>query len=316
MINSNGQTTVVVAHFNGFPSYLASCLRKASLNNSVVFIGDSSNKGRWSSFWNSDEHELARFSSFLKVYKKLSNYTLQYEQSFWRRVFAVEKWLFTTTNPDFILIDSDVLLFSNLETELLPRVRDKCISALMTPEDQDDFRWASSCHVSYWTREGIKSFTDFCLESYTDEYILPMLEEKWAWHRKNNIAGGVCEMTLLYLWQQRHADKVDNLSKVINMTTFDHNINTSTNNVNSEYNTVDGIKQIKFSRGSPFVFNKIYCIDVRFLAIHCQGGSKVVISILANPLLCHYYMSVLLLRNALKRLKSIAVKMSKLLRFK
>jgi hypothetical protein len=160
----------------------------------------------------------------------------------------------------------------------------------MTCENQDNFRWASSCHFSYWTLEGLEDFTSFCIEAYHNKTIREQLETKWKWHNDHNKPGGVSEMTLLYLWSKDN-QKVANSSKVINNMTVDHSINTSTNYSENEYQMQLEIKKIIFRDGIPYGFNKILNKEIRFLGIHCQGTAKILMRFFYYKNLRSFYLA-------------------------
>jgi hypothetical protein len=189
-------------------------------------------------------------------------------------MFMLEEWMKKNDVQRVFLLDSDVITFANYSVELAPILFDNYIASLMTCENQDNFRWASSCHFSYWTLEGLEDFTSFCIEAYHNKMIREQLETKWKWHNNYNKPGGVSEMTLLYLWSKDNS-KVANSSKVINNTTVDHSINTSTNYSDNEYQMQLGIKKIIFKNEIPYGFNKVLNKEIRFLCIHCQGTAKI-----------------------------------------
>lgn len=94
----------------------------------------------------------------------------------------------------FILCDSDVLLFENLDEYF----KDKNIAFSHTCSEPDG--WAVSPHCDLWTMRDMESFTEFLIKFYAhNKQILVDCFEKY---KVNHNKGEICDMTLLYLWLQ------------------------------------------------------------------------------------------------------------------
>lgn len=287
---NKSEIPVIISHFNQQPKYLRFALKSAAnFNKNVVLIGDDSNQDFWENHWNVTSIESEKYQAFQKCYVQMSYYSQKYEDSFWKRMFMLEEWMKKNDKKQAFLLDSDVMTFGNYSIELAPLLFDNYIASLMTCENQDNFRWASSCHFSYWTLEGIKDFTNFSIEAYSNQEIRKQLETKWKWHKDNHQPGGVSEMTLLYLWSKDNP-KVANSSKVTNDTTIDHSINTSTNYLEDEYQMQLGLKKIIFRAGIPYGFNNILNKEIRFVCIHCQGTAKILMRFFYDENLRPFYL--------------------------
>ena len=272
---NKSEIPVIISHFDQQPTYLKFALKSAaSFNKNVVLIGDNSNKNFWENHWDITSIQSEKYQAFQKCHIQMSFYPKKYEDSFWKRIFMLEEWMKKKDEKQAFLLDSDVITFGNYSRELAPILFGNYIASLMTCENQDNFRWASSCHFSYWTLEGLEDFTTFSIEAYSNQEIRKKLEAKWKWHNDNHQPGGVSEMTLLYLWSKNNP-KVANSSKVTNNMTIDHSINTSTNYLENEYQMQLEIKKIIFRDGIPYGFNRILNEEIRFLGIHCQGTAKI-----------------------------------------
>ncbi len=275
---------VVIVHYGNSPNYLKLALKSAfKLNSKVMLIGDKYNKNTWKNHWDGTGLKSQKYQDFLENYIQMSPYN-----SRWKRWFLLEEWMKIAKVEKIFLLDSDLVSFANYSQEVLPVLPNNCISALMIPKCQDDFDWVASPHCSYWTIDGLKEFTNFCIESYRDETILKKLEAKYNWHIKNRKPGGVCEMTLLYLWSKKNS-QVLNLAEGINNSTIDHNINTSDNYLENEYKMRFGLKSFKFKNARPYGYNQILQKEIRFLCIHCQGIAKGVMRCLYNNNLRNFY---------------------------
>ena len=270
----NSEIPVIFTHFNQQPSYLKFALEfAASFNDKVILIGDESNKFFWKNHWNTTPIESDNYQHFQENYVHMSTNSQQFEIFCFKRFFYLEKWMKVNDVKQAFLLDSDIMTFSNYTTELSPILEEDYIASLMTGGNQDNFYWVSSPHFSYWTLDALKDFTSFCMMAYSDKDIRDKLEKKFQWHVDNNKPGGICDMTLLYLWSKGNP-KVATLTKVMNNRTLDHNINVSTNFFDNEYKMQFGFKKIIFKNGIPYGFNRFSNQEIRFLCIHCQGSSK------------------------------------------
>ena len=284
---------VVVTYFDGSPGYLKYALKSAArLNSRIAFIGDATNKSVWEDHWDTSNEECTKWHAFMGSYVQMSDYTKSYEIGFWKRLFFLEEWMRRQRVERAFLIESDLVTFADYTRDLYPSFPEQCVAALTIPEYQDNFHWAVSTHVSYWTLQGLSSFTDFCVSAYApgnrDNPVLKQLQTKYQWHLANKKPGGITEMTLLYLWTKNTRD-VFNLLDVVNDQTVDFAITISANLVADEYPMTSGLKKFVFREGRPYSYNKPLKRYVRFLCVHCQAGSKASMKFLAIPRFSRFY---------------------------
>jgi len=174
--------------------------------------------------------------------------------------------------------DSDVMLYCDV-TEVLESYG-KHDAAFQIPKYQPPYRWSASGHVSSWSYEGLSSFCNFVVEMYSDEKKLSLLKNKWELHQRTGTPGGVCDMSLLYLWSLNH--EVINNAKVIDGATFDHNINVAENYWRDEYEMVKGSSEMRKrmdwqpedQTGTLHGWNIVSRDWIEFNALHFQGGAK------------------------------------------
>ena len=272
---SHRAVPTLICFFGPPPWYLEFALESAKrFNNEVLLLGDAANSGCWSDHWDSGCVNLPKFDEFKRWYRKMSDYPDFYEMSFWRRPFVVEEWMRREGVDRAFLLDGDVLTFADYSDEVAPALPPNCAAALMTLRDQEEFEWATSLHFSYWTVAALESFTSFLIESYRDDAIRKRLEAKYQWHLRNSRPGGICEMTSLYLWLERHEKHTWNLAKVWNGMAGDLAVGTSANYFAGEYHMRRGLKHLTFENGLPHAYNSILGMKVRLLSVHCQGDSK------------------------------------------
>ena len=116
---------------------------------------------------------------------------------------------------------------------------------------------------------------NFMFECYRDEKRRSRLEEKLKWHIENKNPGGVCDMTIFYLYSVENI--VFPLNKQINGAVFEQNINDSENFIRNEYKMEDGRKMLHFEDGN-FFGTTSNNERVRFRTLHCQGNAKGIMS--------------------------------------
>lgn len=274
---------IIIAHFDTSPDYLNYSLSSAAnLNDKVVLVGDKANQHTWKNHWDVSSAEPKKYQDFMKSYVQMSDYSKKYEISFWKRMFLLEEWMKVHKADKAFLLDSDIVTFANYTTDVYPLLPQWCVAGLTFPEKQDNFFWAASTHFSYWTLEGIESFTNFCIDTYTNKNNLRnLLEAKHQWHLENRFPGGVSEMTLLYLWSKDNS-RVYNFAQALEGIAADHSISTSTNYHEDEYIVRFGVKHFVFKDGVPYGHNKALKKKVKFICLHCQGDAKLAMKLLIS----------------------------------
>jgi hypothetical protein len=289
-LKSSGTVPTLIAFFGWAPSYVELALRSAAnCGNRVVLLGDETNHGVWKDHCDSSRMRLEKFAQFQTSFQKMSDYGDGYEMAFWRRPFVIEEWMVAEGVQRAFVLDGDVLTFADYSKDVLPSLPSGCAAALMTYEDQGEFDWATSLHFSYWTLDALRDFTSFCIEAYRDPTTRKALETKYRWHLEHRQPGGICEMTLLFLWRQRIAATLSNLAAVWDDKTADLAIGASANSANDEYPMQFGLKRFAFRDGIPFAHNRHLNLDIRFVSIHCQGRYKSSMRFLSRPALRRLY---------------------------
>ncbi|MBW4583631.1 hypothetical protein G7B40_014020 [Aetokthonos hydrillicola Thurmond2011] len=284
------QIPVIVPFFGGSPNYLKLSLKSAAkFNTNVLLIGDESNKKVWGSYWNSESLKLDKYQDFIKNYQHMSSNSEYFETMCFKRNFVLEEWMKTEDKKQVFLLDCDVVTFADYSKEILPLLPNDCAAALLATKNQDNFRWSSSPHCSYWTLEALEDFTSFCIKAYKSEQIRNKLKDKYQWHIDNNQPGGICEMTLLYLWSEENKTKVFNLASVKNDIVVDNCINESKNYFDDEYEMRFGFKKFIFKNGTPYGYNNLLSKQIKFLSIHCQGHAKQAMRFLCNDGFKNFY---------------------------
>lgn len=281
---------IIFVHF-GNSWYLEPVLRQAKkLNQDVYLLTDQNVKYDGIQVVDINKY-MDGVDDFTSVYKHMSS------NGYWIEHLCIVRWkiilnfLQQTENKAFAYLDSDILVFDDLTKVFSDRITKNDVGILL-PDNQREFQWSSSAHSSYMTIEGLKKVWSFMLEQYTDKDKRKRLRKKYTYHLKNKKPGGICDMTLFYLYAQEN--DIDNLLQVKDGTVFDDNINSANNLVPDEYVTRQEklfpfseaaitIKDFAMKDGKPVVKNLLSEEDVVFNTLHFQGagGAKELIKKLA-----------------------------------
>ena len=188
------------------------------------------------------------------------------------RWFLLKNFLVKNDIEKCFYADTDIMIYSNI-TEEMKKYEDKKM-AIIYPSEQTEYRWAASGHSSYWTKESLIDFCDFVLNMYSSEEGRSKLREKWNYHRNNKIPGGICDMSLIYLYYNQNEGKdIGILSEVTEGSAYDDNINSSENRYKDEYAMMGRFKNIKWQNGVPYCYNLMQEDWIRFNTLHFQGTS-------------------------------------------
>lgn len=256
----------------GEQDYFHSALHLASKKNEVIVIGNQSIAFR-------KEHPEVMFvdhaeyrdgtDDFSKTYQHMHMSGAEMQLICYVRWIIVQNLCKKRNIERFFYADSDLAILSNLTDVFYANINSNF--ALMTQESQPTYRWVASAHSSYWDIDTLNEFCKFMFASYNDPEIKSKLLEKFNWHQKTNRPGGVCDMTQLYLFSQQTPHV--SLTKSINKSCFDDNVNSSENYEPEEFHVENEMKKIMINK-DQFFFLSNKEGPVLAHAIHCQGVAK------------------------------------------
>jgi len=263
--------------------YLEKALRQAKrYNNRVILLGDMSNKScadiaevefhLYSDYANL-EGDLEYFN---KSYKHLSSNSADFEYMCFARWFVMKNFIAKNDLDECFYIDSDIMLYCDI-TERVKSFKN-VDSAFLYPYEQLSYRYGASGHSSYWTRSALAEYCSFVNDTYITPEGQTKLAEKWNHHRSNNIPGGICDMSLFYLYYNyKNGHNIVLLNEVLDESTFDDNINSAENRYKNEYrmkqNSLGTFKEIMWKDDIPFCYNLRDEKWVKFNTLHFQGIS-------------------------------------------
>ncbi|MBK8350461.1 MAG: hypothetical protein IPL21_01800 [Saprospirales bacterium] len=220
-------------------------------------------------------------AQFEKVYQHFSTNPHYFEFT------AIEKYFFSIGTHEKSAIRKNTLhrfrfaAFGNV-TKVINKYYDSYdFCSCLTQQEYDDFYWSASGHLSLWSRQALEEFCDFILKVYTEESQIENLKIKWQWHLDNNISGGICDMTLIYLYLRETKLKTGNFLSVLdNQFSFDNALKGNLGEFPDEYEMKYSFllgnfsKKISFKNGSPTCYNKLYQKDILLYFLHYQAEAK------------------------------------------
>jgi hypothetical protein len=268
---------IVFVH-KGNSWYLPWVLRQAlSVNNgaNVALIADTkrhTNINGIESFL-IDDLQIDLVKTFQQSYKHISTNSQNYEIFCWLRWFYLFAYMEKQNINHAFYLDSDVLIFTSPEhiVSLYPETVNRC--AFMIPQQSySSFYWCAGGHLSYWTRDALREFCNFTIDTFVKPDLLNIYNQKWNWHINNKVAGGICDMTTLYLFSQKYSDRVINFLADNREGIFDMNFNSPSNFLPDEFEMQNTHKKVNLHNNKPAVFKdgKLQC----FHNIHFQGWAK------------------------------------------
>lgn len=268
---------VFVFH-KGNPDYLKKMVDFAVIsNNEIHLVGNDENKNVSAIWANADDYLSDSFYEFEKAFIQLSDYSYDFDMMCFKRFYIMLEYMKKNKLDEMIFADSDMLIFTDL-TEFFRK--NKCKVSLSIPKRQENFRWAAQASCSYWTIEYLEDFLLFVIDMYKNH--IDVLKEKYAYHIANAAKGGVCDMTLLYLWS-REKEGVLNTAMDVDGVVLDHVVGRSDNYLDNEYafHKILKVKKVKFKNKKPY-FIRDDGTEIMAATIHCQGSTKSLIDELIN----------------------------------
>ena len=168
------------------------------------------------------------------VYKHMSTNSAEIELMSFKRIMVLYEYMKSNNINVLFYCDNSVLLNVNI-SELGFDISKPhyCIP----DNSQNIYRWSASMHTSLLTLEFLENLIELILDTYQNN--ISLIEDKHNHHKTTNTAGGICDMTFLYLYSKD--DEVINLL----MYGFDHSINTDESNVCNFYKIVNNQKVLR-----------------------------------------------------------------------
>lgn len=258
---------VVYIHTGTLPDYLIRSLEQTRRNNKeVVLIGDAGLDMPGIKYIPVSDL-MQGTSAFDDVYEHMSTNGESFERICIRRWFILRNFMQLNKIEACYYTDSDVMIYDDMN--VVYKSYSQYEACYTLPEQQENFRYSASACCSFWTKNAINEFCDFVVGTYKGEGKKQLLE-KWNYHQQHKLSGGVCDMTLLYLFSK--GINFFSLSLVREGNTFDQNMLDADNYYPEEYEMESPKgsmprKKILWIDGKPYGFNKRMNQKVRFYVL-------------------------------------------------
>lgn len=239
-----GAVPVVWLHWDAPPHFMQSVasVLAASPSTPLVILGDASNAIRPCLHLPMTRY-CASAWEFLERYRHASENDFVYEAFCFLRWFILKDWMQSAGVAHVVAIDSDILLFADVERDLMPRLMGKDLA----------FTGPLGPHFTILSRQGLSDLCDFFMTAY--ERGVP------------DLGGQVTDMTLLpsFLKGRDWAD----LSQEDGAARVDGNLRLS-----EGLRMADKVKEIRFEEGRAYAQRADGQGRTRLLALHFQGTAK------------------------------------------
>ena len=207
----------------------------------------------------------------------MSTNTFNFELSCFKRYFLLDYYSKVFDINYFWLSDSDLLIVSNLKYLSQCLHEQSYLAALSWQPKDTPYNWAYSPHLSFWTNDAISSFTNFLIDFYDN--IPSEIFDMWNYFKTNQTGGGICDMTLLYVWAQNKL--IYNLAKahLDGFPLHDHNMNSPINYMNDQFkmNPFFKIKNLTNDCSKIYFHDVISRTFYQAGSLHFQGSAKIFI---------------------------------------
>lgn len=294
MKDKNLNSVVFIVH-QGNQKHLSSIILFAKLSsNKVYYIGDqiiSDNLLSKNQIIRPNFSRTPFLDTFTKVWKHQSIDEIKWSFGCFTRHFFVLDAATRLKLSDFWIIDSDFMLLENLHNITVNLKQQGFEGALSTPNCKKKYYMATAPHCSFWNIHSLKEFILFTIDQYKNKS--KILKKKYLYHKNKGIEGGVCDMTLLYLWKNKTKRKIYNsVNLITSKFLVDHNINVSSDFYEAEDFKINqnilkkklhfvmedflGIKKIRKIRNFFYAF-RADGSRIKVIGLHFQGGAKIFI---------------------------------------
>ncbi len=271
---------IVIIH-TGFAKYLIYTLKKLRETNKDANIFLISNR---------EYKEYSKYSTFVDISKVIKEQSINFKNSYIHlgksdpnyEMFCMQRWIIL---KDFMKeysirecmhIDSDVLIFSNLEKALKPFYN-------------YDISLTNNLALTMYIKDVkiLEEFSRYLLFKYTDKNEINKLKSMYydnSYRLNNGVAGSISDMDISREFFSNQNLSIGNLSQIQNDSIFDLAIIYGEPEFEMLKKEKYSIKKIYFENDIPFCnYNKNEeSKKIRFHSVHCLIWTKLYIKRLSN----------------------------------
>lgn len=268
----------IIIH-NGYKKYLEENLKITSQTNQIILVGDKSleklNKINNVEFILIDKYLDYVTKNYKPKFKNYSTNNPDFEFFCFARVFILKMIMEELNLKNIFHIDSDNVLLEDINN--YPFTEE--VAYIVNNNYDNIYRMSSSIHCGLLTLEFCNIFEKLYNQIYVTGEKFNLIKNKILYHRKNNIPGGICDMTFYYLIKNYNYLKVQDLAKPV---VIDNKKYVFINNINNGEG-FNGKNQYKLYKNRL----QLYKIDdtetkivdntneeYNIFNLHFQGGAK------------------------------------------
>ncbi len=236
----------------------------------VILLGDKENIKYASEGYNQFDYLNSKWEQFVKVYKHFSPNPRDYELACFRRYFVIYEFMKQNHMKSAVMVDSDEMLYVDLSNFNLEDY-DVAFTVML---DDWEYAWSICPAVMYFKFEALENIIDYMIDTYS--YNINIFDGKLEAHKKEHMHGGICDMTLVYLWyKNQNKYKIYDFYEDKFEGWFDTNINYDDCGrfamVTHPFNNV--MKRMKKIDKKPYFIDKAGKARLAY-GIQLQGGKK------------------------------------------
>lgn len=194
-------------------------------------------------------------------YKHMSSNAFDIELMCLQRWFVLSEVLMQLPYDRCFIMDSDVLLYSDITAE---------------HEKYKEYKFTLTCQMSpgecYFNTDIVHQFVQILDNAYRkkNDYYWDMIDAFYNHIVRAGAKGGISDMAFLTLFAATHSGNWLDSTHIINGATFDHHVNTDIPGFQME----NGKKKIIWKDNQPYGLHLARNEEIRFLSLHFQGGAK------------------------------------------
>jgi len=268
---------VCIIHI-GYKKYLEENIKITSKTNKIYLIGDQSIKCL-EKYENIEYVDINKYLENEKIHfykSKFENYSSNSKDFEWFcicRIFIIQLFLQKYNLKHIFHIDSDCILCNNINNYPFKQNIAYCINK----NYENKYRMSNSIHSSLLNNKFCIEFEKLYNDLYVNKTKMYLLEDKINYHKNNE--GGICDMTLYYLLQNKKFIEVDNLLEIRNYKnkkiTFMNTLYSNESSKNKEqYLKENNIIKIYIIEENKYIYDKINKEYIKLWNIHYQGDTK------------------------------------------
>jgi hypothetical protein len=261
---SASRLSIVFLHYSNshYLKYSLAQARHSNPESTIYLLGDDTNdcydflEHRSFSDYFQEAHE------FSKIYRHFNSTKYKYELFNFQRWFILEEFLVTNKIEKCLYLDSDTMLYTDVTEEQKKFAQFDLTLSYKT----------SGCTFFLNRVQALTDFCQFLTDIYTkkERHYYDRMLAQYATFKKNNQAGGACDMTAFDFYSYDHFGEIGEVAQIIDGSVYDPSINLP----HPGFEMENGIKKIVWQNGDPYGIQLRTGKEIKFNTLQFQGPTK------------------------------------------